>query len=383
MSPTNVNRCPLALWGIIKLATEQQNRNGLDRVCHSPMNVKGNPRWTTEAGQLSSENEWRVLVRGLVNSVPLGSPLRLMRDAKKYQRKFVRGTMEERAWTALALVSPHHPFPLHLLPSLRSALIPKPLWLVLKDLFVTICFLRLRISNHTYDILSSSLSVYECWDYSDSRLSNPVDQKTASPTRPLSAPGSLNPLRHNVDLFTEGSAIERPARRRACSSDGTASPHPPNLRGDAYPSSTPRTKRIIFRDSRSTMIRSIHANGTRQTEIPKDTSGIRILSFDGGGPGCFSQLIILDEIMSRVAHDRSIDKKQMYPADHFDLMGGVGFGAIKDAMKELHALGKKLETESAGRKEPLIVQHRAYWNVLILQHLLDPYLQNFDPSLWV
>lgn len=56
--------------------------------------------------------------------------------------------------------------------------------------------------------------------------------------------------------------------------------------------------------------------------------------------------------MSRIAHDKSPDKKQMYPADHFDLMGGVGFGAYiafmlgslrmgaKDAMKELHSLGK-------------------------------------------
>jgi hypothetical protein len=48
---------------------------------------------------------------------------------------------------------------------------------------------------------------------------------------------------------------------------------------------------------------------------------------DGGGPGCFSQLVLLDEVMSRIAHDKSIDKKQMYPADYFDLIGGVGFGA--------------------------------------------------------
>jgi hypothetical protein len=47
---------------------------------------------------------------------------------------------------------------------------------------------------------------------------------------------------------------------------------------------------------------------------------------DGGGPGCFSQLVILDEIMGRIAYDQQLDKKQMHPADYFDLMGGVGFG---------------------------------------------------------
>ncbi|PVF91879.1 FabD/lysophospholipase-like protein, partial [Serendipita vermifera] len=84
------------------------------------------------------------------------------------------------------------------------------------------------------------------------------------------------------------------------------------------------------------------------------TEGIRILSLDGGGPGCFSQLVILDEIMGRIAHDGQLDKKQMRPADYFDLMGGVGFGAyigfmlgalrmtVKEAMKELHTLGSKL-----------------------------------------
>ncbi|PVF91305.1 FabD/lysophospholipase-like protein [Serendipita vermifera] len=89
-------------------------------------------------------------------------------------------------------------------------------------------------------------------------------------------------------------------------------------------------------------------------EEQDNTEGIRILSLDGGGPGCFSQLVILDEIMARIAHDKQLDKKQMFPADYFDLIGGVGFGAyigfmlgglrmtVKDAMKELHTLGSKL-----------------------------------------
>jgi hypothetical protein len=48
---------------------------------------------------------------------------------------------------------------------------------------------------------------------------------------------------------------------------------------------------------------------------------------DGGGPGCFSQFVILDEIMGRIAHDKKLDKKQVVVADYFDLIGGVGFGA--------------------------------------------------------
>jgi hypothetical protein len=51
------------------------------------------------------------------------------------------------------------------------------------------------------------------------------------------------------------------------------------------------------------------------------------IQLDGGGPGCFSQLVILDEMMGRIAHDKQLDRKNMYPADYFDLMGGVGFGA--------------------------------------------------------
>jgi hypothetical protein len=50
-------------------------------------------------------------------------------------------------------------------------------------------------------------------------------------------------------------------------------------------------------------------------------------SEDGGGPGCFSQLVILDEYMSRIAHEKQTSKSDQHPADHFDLIGGVGFGA--------------------------------------------------------
>jgi hypothetical protein len=47
---------------------------------------------------------------------------------------------------------------------------------------------------------------------------------------------------------------------------------------------------------------------------------------DSGGPGTYSQLLILKEMMRRLATDLGVNEDVVYPADHFDLMGGVGFG---------------------------------------------------------
>jgi hypothetical protein len=47
---------------------------------------------------------------------------------------------------------------------------------------------------------------------------------------------------------------------------------------------------------------------------------------DNGGPGTYSQLLILKEYMSRLANDLNVAEEDLYPADYFDLMGGVGFG---------------------------------------------------------
>ncbi|PVF93157.1 hypothetical protein CPB86DRAFT_877372 [Serendipita vermifera] len=55
--------------------------------------------------------------------------------------------------------------------------------------------------------------------------------------------------------------------------------------------------------------------------------GIRILSLDGGGPGCYSQLVILKEIMSRIAYDEEREPEELLPGDYFDFIGGTGFGA--------------------------------------------------------
>jgi hypothetical protein len=47
---------------------------------------------------------------------------------------------------------------------------------------------------------------------------------------------------------------------------------------------------------------------------------------DNGGPGTYSQLLILRESMARSANDLDVAEEDVYPADYFDLMGGVGFG---------------------------------------------------------
>ncbi|KIM22344.1 hypothetical protein M408DRAFT_291301, partial [Serendipita vermifera MAFF 305830] len=63
-------------------------------------------------------------------------------------------------------------------------------------------------------------------------------------------------------------------------------------------------------------------------ETDKQTDGVCILSFDSGGPGTYSQLLILKEYMARLSSDLQIAEDEVYPADYFDLMGGVGFGGL-------------------------------------------------------
>jgi hypothetical protein len=47
---------------------------------------------------------------------------------------------------------------------------------------------------------------------------------------------------------------------------------------------------------------------------------------DNGGPGTYSQPLILREYMHRLATDLDVAEEGVYPADYFDMMGGVGFG---------------------------------------------------------
>ncbi|KIM22792.1 hypothetical protein M408DRAFT_78514 [Serendipita vermifera MAFF 305830] len=52
------------------------------------------------------------------------------------------------------------------------------------------------------------------------------------------------------------------------------------------------------------------------------------LLIDNGGPGTYSQLLILKEYMNRLAVDLQVEEDKVYPADYFDLMGGAGFGGL-------------------------------------------------------
>lgn len=51
------------------------------------------------------------------------------------------------------------------------------------------------------------------------------------------------------------------------------------------------------------------------------------VSGDGGGPGSLSQLRILGEYISRLAYEKGVDVDSLLPADLFDMIGAVGFGA--------------------------------------------------------
>jgi hypothetical protein len=47
-----------------------------------------------------------------------------------------------------------------------------------------------------------------------------------------------------------------------------------------------------------------------------------------GGPGSISQLLILKELMDHLEYEQDVEEiRYIYPADHFDLFGAVGYGA--------------------------------------------------------
>ena len=61
---------------------------------------------------------------------------------------------------------------------------------------------------------------------------------------------------------------------------------------------------------------------------------------DNGGPGAYSQLLILKEYMARFARDSDLDECDLYPADYFELMGGVGFGGYVHLVPFFHCLSR-------------------------------------------
>ncbi|PVF94377.1 hypothetical protein CPB86DRAFT_789132 [Serendipita vermifera] len=56
--------------------------------------------------------------------------------------------------------------------------------------------------------------------------------------------------------------------------------------------------------------------------------GLRIVVFDEGGAGTYSQLLIVKEYMAKIAFATQVRTQDVYPADFFDMMGGVGFGGV-------------------------------------------------------
>ncbi|PVF94376.1 FabD/lysophospholipase-like protein, partial [Serendipita vermifera] len=58
------------------------------------------------------------------------------------------------------------------------------------------------------------------------------------------------------------------------------------------------------------------------------SKGVRVLIFDEGGAGTYSQLLVVKEYMARIAFDKCQDEESLFAADFFDLMGGVGFGGL-------------------------------------------------------
>ncbi|KIM23100.1 hypothetical protein M408DRAFT_332561 [Serendipita vermifera MAFF 305830] len=57
---------------------------------------------------------------------------------------------------------------------------------------------------------------------------------------------------------------------------------------------------------------------------------LRLASFDGGGPRCFSQLMIMENIMHRLMWDikPTESDKTLLPCDYFDLIGGSDTGGL-------------------------------------------------------
>ncbi|KIM19605.1 hypothetical protein M408DRAFT_197745 [Serendipita vermifera MAFF 305830] len=91
-------------------------------------------------------------------------------------------------------------------------------------------------------------------------------------------------------------------------------------------------------------------------ETSESRQGLCIASFDGGGPGVISQLIMLQEITRRSSYDHLNDGEEPCPAESWDMMGGVGFGGLsalmlgclrlsmEEAMEELAVIGAAIFT---------------------------------------
>lgn len=59
--------------------------------------------------------------------------------------------------------------------------------------------------------------------------------------------------------------------------------------------------------------------------VAPEGTGVRILVLDGGDTRCLSQLIVLDELMTRLKHDL---KRDVRPCEYFHLITGVGAAGV-------------------------------------------------------
>ncbi|KIM34182.1 hypothetical protein M408DRAFT_91728 [Serendipita vermifera MAFF 305830] len=92
--------------------------------------------------------------------------------------------------------------------------------------------------------------------------------------------------------------------------------------------------------------------------------GISVVSFDGGGPGVVSQLVMMEEFMERMAFDNNIEEDESYPTGCCDLMGGVGFGGlvalllgrlrmtVGGAIEELITIGRTVFSQDTQDQSP-------------------------------
>lgn len=74
------------------------------------------------------------------------------------------------------------------------------------------------------------------------------------------------------------------------------------------------------------MAQKLAATGVAEPN-PVDTTGLCLLSLDGGGVRGLSTLLILERIMARLNHGRqAADLPPVKPCEVFDLIGGTSTG---------------------------------------------------------
>jgi hypothetical protein len=101
-----------------------------------------------------------------------------------------------------------------------------------------------------------------------------------------------------------------------------------------------------------------------------------------------SQLRMLDELMIRLAVESNVEVDELYPADYFNLMGGVGFGGLvalllgrlrmttTQAMEELATIGTETFTGGDDMVSPEV-------NMARLRKAIENMLERHDHSVGI